>query len=318
MTEGLVDSHVFRAQIHTAVQALISHIRKSKSRDDEVELLGSREDFVWLVLATKRMHPEQRLKPFKIPLPHPLVDPTNSSICLITKDPQRQYKDLLAAKDVNCVSRVVGIEKLKGKYKPFETRRQLLRENGLFLADERVVPMLPKLLGKMFFEAKKQPIPVCLTKKDLKGELEGAISSTYMHHNNGTCTSIKIALSSETAQHMIENLVIALPAVVANTREGWENVQSLHIKTSRSVSLPIWSCDLEAGTQSSPPPSQGITPSIGLSIAELKSKRIRQLQAKKEKVAKGKNQLTGRGAKGRILGKVPVTSLVLQSESMLV
>ena len=173
MTEGLIDSHVSRAQIHTAVQALISHVRKSKSRDDELELLGSREDYVWLVLATKRMHPEQRFKPFKMyvlmsvqpvtpkygwcyrPLSHPLVDPTNSSICLITKDPQRQYKDLLAAKDVNFVSRVVGVEKLKGKYKPFETRRQLLRENGLFLADERVVPMLPKLLGKMFFEAKK-------------------------------------------------------------------------------------------------------------------------------------------------------------------
>jgi len=50
---------------------------------------------------------------------------------------------------------VVGVAKLKGKYKGFEERRQLLKENGLFLADERVVPLLPKLLGKMFFEAKK-------------------------------------------------------------------------------------------------------------------------------------------------------------------
>jgi len=31
---------------------------------------------------------------------------------------------------------------------------------------------------------------------------------------------------------------------MANVYEGWENVQSLHIKTSQSVSLPIWSCDL--------------------------------------------------------------------------
>jgi ribosome biogenesis protein UTP30 len=53
------------------------------------------------------------------------------------------------------VSRVVGVEKLKGKFKPFEARRMLLRENGLFLADERVVPLLPKLLGKEFFKAKK-------------------------------------------------------------------------------------------------------------------------------------------------------------------
>lgn len=45
--------------------------------------------------------------------------------------------------------------KLKGKFKPFEARRLLLKENDLFLADERVVPLLPGLLGKKFFEAKK-------------------------------------------------------------------------------------------------------------------------------------------------------------------
>lgn len=82
----------------------------------------------------------------------------------------------------------------------------LLKENGLFLADDRVIPLLPKLLGKAFFNAKKyvrsspttalsltwdstrQPIPVCLTRKDLKGELERAVSSTYFHQNQGTCS----------------------------------------------------------------------------------------------------------------------------------
>lgn len=89
------------------------------------------------------------------PLSHPLIDPRLSSICLLTKDPQREYKDLLEAKGVKFISRVVGVTKLKGKFKPYEARRQLLNEHGLFLADERVVPMLPNLLGKMFFEAKK-------------------------------------------------------------------------------------------------------------------------------------------------------------------
>jgi hypothetical protein len=93
--------------------------------------------------------------PSTSPIAHPLVDPRTSPICLITKDPQREYKDLVAQQGIKFISRVVGIEKLKGKFKPFEARRMLLRENGLFLADERVVPLLPKLLGKRFFEAKK-------------------------------------------------------------------------------------------------------------------------------------------------------------------
>ena len=33
----------------------------------------------------------------------------------------------------------------------------------------------------------RQPIPVCLTRKDLKAELERAINSTYLHQNRGTC-----------------------------------------------------------------------------------------------------------------------------------
>ena len=78
-----------------------------------------------------------------------------SSICLLTKDPQRQYKDLLETHKIRFVSRVVGVEKLKGKFKPFEARRGLLKDHDMFLADERIIPLLPKLLGTKWFKAKK-------------------------------------------------------------------------------------------------------------------------------------------------------------------
>jgi ribosome biogenesis protein UTP30 len=89
------------------------------------------------------------------PLAHPIVDPRTTQICLIVKDPQREYKDLLKQHNIKFIGRVVGIAKLKGKWKGFEERRQLLRENGLFLVDNRVAAMMPMLLGKMWFKAKK-------------------------------------------------------------------------------------------------------------------------------------------------------------------
>ena len=92
------------------------------------------------------------------PVKFPIVDPRTSAVCLITKDPQREYKDLIASQGIKFISRVVDVRHLKGKWKPFEARRMLLRENGLFLADERVVPLLPNLLGKIFFNAKKYAI----------------------------------------------------------------------------------------------------------------------------------------------------------------
>lgn len=107
-------------------------------------------------------------------------------MCLITKDPQREYKDLIAEHGIKFIDRVVGVDKLKGKFKPFEPRRQLCADHEMFLCDDRVLPLMPKLLGKIFFNAKKQPIPVNLQRKDLKAELGRAIACTYFHPSTGT------------------------------------------------------------------------------------------------------------------------------------
>ncbi|KAG9318291.1 ribosomal protein L1p/L10e family-domain-containing protein [Chiua virens] len=221
-----------------------AYATKQEKERAETELLPGREQHIWLQITVKTMHPERKLKPFRIPLKHPLVDPRTSGVCLITKDPQREYKDLprTTPHPIHLQSRRSG--EAQGKIQGFEARRLLLKESALFLADERVVPLLPRLLGSKWFDAKKQPIPVCLTRKDLKGELERAIESSYMHQNRGTCTSVKIAVLSHTPKQVQVNLETALPAIASHIKGGWDNIQSLHIKTSTSVSLPIWTCDL--------------------------------------------------------------------------
>ncbi|KAG1869036.1 ribosomal protein L1p/L10e family-domain-containing protein [Suillus subalutaceus] len=244
----LIDSHISVKQCTRAVHALHTYALTKQKEQEENELLPSNEQYVWLQITVKRMHPEHKIKPFKIPLKHPLIDPRVTPVCLITKDPQREYKDLLESHKIKFIPRVVGITKLKGKFKSYEARRMLLKENGMFLADERVIPLLPGLLGKKWFDAKKQPIPVCLTRKDLKGELERAIESTYMHQNRGTCTSVKIGLLSHAPEKVLDNIKISLPAIVNNIKGNWDNIQSLHIKTNSSISLPIWTCELGDAT----------------------------------------------------------------------
>ncbi|KAJ7205960.1 ribosomal protein L1p/L10e family-domain-containing protein [Mycena pura] len=243
-TDELIDGHVSLKQCSLAVNTLHAHAAKIEKQQEESQLLSGKEQTVWLNVTVKKVASAHRFKPVKIPIVHPIVDPRAEAVCLITKDPQRKYKDLLEEQGIKFISRVVGIEKLKGKFKPFEARRMLLKENGLFLADERIVPLLPKLLGVKWFEAKKQPIPVCLTRKDLKGELERAISSTYMNQNQGTCVAIKIGKASHKPLQILQNLQTALPVIVKNVKGGWDNVQSLLLKTNSSAALPIWSCNL--------------------------------------------------------------------------
>lgn len=94
------------------------------------------------------------------------------------------------ADKITQVQRVVGVTKLKGKFAPFEARRQLMNDHDVFLADDRILPMLPKLLGRKWIEDRKSPIPVKLTRtKDgrVRREIEAAQAATYFNRNKGTC-----------------------------------------------------------------------------------------------------------------------------------
>ncbi|KAF9268420.1 ribosomal protein L1 [Marasmius fiardii PR-910] len=241
---------VSEAQCKKALDALLKWASKQAAKDAENQLLPGKEPTIWLCVALKKSPSGMTFKPVRIPIVHPLVDPRTNGICLLTKDPQREYKELLKSHDIKFISRVIGLEKLKGKFKPFEARRALLKENGLFLADQSIIPLLPKLLGVKWFEAKKQPIPVCMTRKDLKAELERAISSTYMNQNKGTAVSIKIGILSQKPSQILANLKSAIPAVASHIKGGkggWDNIQSLGVKTNNSMHLPIWSCALNDG-----------------------------------------------------------------------
>ncbi|KIM24721.1 hypothetical protein M408DRAFT_10855 [Serendipita vermifera MAFF 305830] len=298
-----IDERVSVSQIQKAVKSLSSYAasKKKEIQESGKVLFDDEDENVWLVVTTKTMSPSLTLKPQRIPLAHPIVDPRVSSICLITKDPQRAYKDLLQKQNIGFISRVVGITKLKGKFSPYDARRQLAGDHGLFLADERIIPLLPKLLGKAFFKKKKQPIPVNLLKKDLKAELESAISSTYMHQNAGTSLAIKMGHTGMDARKLVANIEKATPAVarklyavnkrrksgeknkpvvvkesmkseeekIQEREEAWENIQSLGIKTHSSVCLPIWSCSLSerwiASAPAAAPVSNGKVSTNGIS-----------------------------------------------------
>ena len=183
-------------QVLKAGRALLAHIKKAfetqQTDSKKQDLLGDAEDViaetpVWLTITTKRhIHNSHRLKPGKMILPYPLHrggsssrkggadDDTDdsgeagdtSTICLITADPQRAYKDMVASDEFpedlgRCVTRVVDISHLRAKFRAIEAQRRLRSEHDVFVADDRIVHMLPKVLGKTFYKGgTKRPIPV--------------------------------------------------------------------------------------------------------------------------------------------------------------
>ncbi|KAF9909934.1 hypothetical protein EC991_007737 [Linnemannia zychae] len=223
-------------QADKAVKALLGYVEKKG--ESKSQLLED-DQTVWLIIATKKFSDASKAKPHRIPLKHSIVAP-DAEVCLFVKDPQRDYKRLLEEKNVKAVNKVIGVSKLRAKYKPYEAKRQLCASYGMFLADARVVTVLPKLLGKTFFLKKKQPIPVDMTKSDLKKEIARAIGSTYMHTTSGTCTAVKVGLTSQSAAEITANIETAMPHIIEKIPRKWKNIQSINLKTNDSTALPIF------------------------------------------------------------------------------
>ena len=262
---GVSNSNLDPAQVLKAFKALSAHAsRKSTSSNPSSNTLpldgpsGNLRDpsnTVYLQLTINTLSPTSHVKPVRINLPHALHSPETVSTCLLVKDPQREYKGLLVEEKIKCISRVVGVTKLKGKFKPFDARRALVQDHDLFLADSRIVPTLPNLCGKVFFDAKKNPITVDITKRGeaLRKELESAISGTVWLQNKGSCSTVKIGyVKSHSAEELTENLLAALPAVLSKIKGGWENVHNIDVKTGNSAALPVWNQKLGVKTHVTP------------------------------------------------------------------
>lgn len=136
------------------------------------------------------------------------------------------------------------------------------------------------------------PISVNLKRKDLKAELARAISSTYYSPTTGTSLSIRVATpSSSSTSQTLENLLEAIPQVVALIQDGWENILSLGIKTSNSVFLPVYSAKLDGRFDEPASKSAGKEDSE-MEVEEAPAKVAKVEQKKEEVKQKTKSKTT--------------------------
>ncbi|KAK3352200.1 ribosomal protein L1p/L10e family-domain-containing protein [Lasiosphaeria hispida] len=248
-TLSLVDSD----QVVKASKALLSHIKKAAAAPtagkqtllDEETVIAQTP--IWLTLTTKtHIYQTNRLQPSKIVLPHPLNTDEEATICLITADPQRWYKDLVASDEFpedlrKRITRVVDISHLKAKFKSYEAQRKLFAEHDVFLSDDRITNRLPKALGKTFFKSTvKRPVPVVLMaqrekvdgkkvvaarpkgarkeKRDpaananarptaeIVAELRKAVGAALVHLSPSTNTAVKVGYAGWPAEELAANV----------------------------------------------------------------------------------------------------------------
>ncbi|RLW01573.1 hypothetical protein DV515_00007959 [Chloebia gouldiae] len=236
-----------RAQVKKAVEALLAFSR-SKAKGDAL-LLNECESVHLLVTVWKV---PQVAKVIRIPLPHG-IRPETADVCLFTKDEpnlsaeqtENLYKKLLLRNGIRSISQIISYKTLKKEYKMFEAKRRLLNSFDLFLSDDRIRRLLPSHLGKHFYEKKKAPLSVNLKAKDLAKELEKHIQGTTLPVNNkGCCYTTRIGHTGMKADEILENIIAAAKVIGNKLPKKWKNVKILHLKTLKSVALPIFTANI--------------------------------------------------------------------------
>lgn len=258
-----VNVGVDRQLADRALRALLKH--HESSSDNEHSLLGNDLD-VQVQFALARIPGNAGPKPVRIDIPHPLVkvaagssdgddnddamdDGTDDHLqdveaCIIVKEESKEWVQDMVSRfpaQLGSVKKVLGLQSLRTKHKDFAQRRKLLERFDVFFADDRILPMLTKALGGKFFEKKKQPIPVRLTRKEaLPFAVQRCLRSTFMYLSAGTCITVKAGSTAMPPSKLLANVEAICSAVPAKVPRKWSNVCSISIKTSASVALPIY------------------------------------------------------------------------------
>ena len=211
-------------------------------------------------------------------MPHALNKSSSLSICIISADPQVSLENVIADPSFppslsSRISRVIGYSKLRTRYKDFESRRGLVAEHDIFLADDRIITRLPSTLGKIFYKGTtKRPIPIHICHEErLNGrrikqdkrkvsknerqaaigspavvakEIQSTINTVPVSLKPGTSVAVRVGNATFTPQHLAENVeAVATGIIGKHVVKGWRNVKSIHIKSPTSAALPLWLAD---------------------------------------------------------------------------
>lgn len=229
-----LENYIKKTQVEKAVKALVLHLEKSKKQD---EILQENEK-IYLTFTLQEM-PASRKGTSLVKLKNSLLDEQDKILLIV--------KDSVKLENFSNVQ-VITIQELK-KFKSFQEKRRILKEFSLFLVDDALLNVLASVLGRKFYDYKKLAIPLKISKnptvESLLDKIQEIKNSTTLYIR-GICLSVKIGSTGLGVEGNVENVLLGVEGVVKKIKGGWENVQSIHLKSKESVALPIYSMSLSS------------------------------------------------------------------------
>merc|ERR1712058_270 len=148
----------------------------------------------------------------------------NFKVCVLG---DQQHCDTAKAEGIPCMSS----DDLKKLNKDKKKVKKLAKSYDAFLASETLIKQIPRLLGPGLNKAGK--FPSLLTHSDdMNQKVKDLQATIKFQMKKVLCLSVAVGNVGMTDEELVQNVHLAMNFLVSLLKKHWQNVRSLHIKST--------------------------------------------------------------------------------------
>lgn len=243
------DRDSIRTQLTKAVSAIKKYAAKKEEEAQKisgtVELISTPPTFL-VTFALDKIPKKKDFRFREIPVPHRVVDITDMSMCLLSRDPKEAAVASVKKEELP-FEKIICVKSLKRKYATHEARKELCARYDLFFCEAPIYEMMGALLGSYFFENRKSKIPTPLTLLT-KNHFEKALKTARFRIRGGATFGIKVGNIAMESEHLIENAIAVIEWMTTKyctNLKAKNDIFQVGVSATNVIELPIWSVPVD-------------------------------------------------------------------------
>ena len=109
----------------------------------------------------------------------------------------------------------------------------------MLLASDTVAKQVTKLLGNVLVKMNKFPIAMTEGEK-LMSKIKEVKHTVKFQSKKASCLGTAVGNVEQSEEDLRQNITMSINFLVSLTKKGWQNIGTLHIKTSMGKSFRIF------------------------------------------------------------------------------
>ena len=125
----------------------------------------------------------------------------------------------------------MSTEDLKKLNKNKKLVKKLAKSQDAFIASEALIKQIPRLLGPGLSKAGKFPTPISHS-DDIEKKINDVKSTIKFQLKKVLCMGVAVGNIDMAEDEIVANVVLAVNFLVSLLKKNWQNVKSLHLKST--------------------------------------------------------------------------------------